>query len=62
MLCATWFSVVRPLWGDAGSCDWPSRQERRDRKDRRRDGRQVYIPPYADLGRGTREARPGDRR
>ena len=47
---------------DAGSCDWPSRQDRADRKDRRRDGRQVYIPPYADLGRGTREPRPGERR
>ncbi len=51
---------------DAGSCDWPSRQDRADRKDRRRNGRQeerqVYIPPYADLGRGTREPRTGDRR
>jgi len=29
---------------DAGSCDWPSR------KDKRRDARSVYIPPYAMRG------------
>lgn len=29
---------------DAGSCDWPSR------KDKRRDARNVYIPPYSMRG------------
>ena len=35
---------------DAGSCDWP------DRKNKRREERYVYIPPYADRKDRERKA------